>query len=559
VLCFPAAVRPEETVEELYAKVREEYRALAREPRKHTERGPWEATIEKLHAVMERDLEGRLTDKCLFVIAQVRHHLYSRHRSDQDAREAVHHYRLVVHEYPQSPLADDAQFLLGVFFADELRDPQRAQLEFARVGLHFPHGDMVEKAARKLTALGATASPAIQAPPATAGSEARASAAAGSGMAPRPRPVRIESIRFQSEGQTTHMVMFTTGPVKVEQRALEDPQGATTRVRIELQDCVLGTPVTAPQGVAARVLENLAVIQAHPSRVVVRFVLAAGLESRLTTHGHPHRVTVEVREKPAAGQAARAPVTAARGKPAPGPTLAQQLGLNIGRIVIDPGHGGKDTGAVSRSGLYEKDVVLALAKSVKGALEAETGCQVMLTRTGDATLSLEERTAFANAAKADLFLSIHANAHENVSLGGVETYFLSFASDAAAASLAALENATAKRRMSDLESMLQELVRNSNTDESARLARSVQRQVVVKLRERYRSVRDLGVKQAPFVVLLGAEMPAILIETAFLTNGEEERRLQEKGFQAILGRGVAAGVSGYLRQMKKFARAGEER
>ncbi len=231
------------------------------------------------------------------------------------------------------------------------------------------------------------------------------------------------------------------------------------------------------------------------------------------------------------------------------PSLAQQLGLGVGRIVLDPGHGGKDSGAISLSGLKEKDIVLNIAKSLKGILERETGCQVILTRTTDRYLSLEERTAFANARKADVFISIHANASENRSVGGLETYILNLASDPQAARVAALENASAHKRMSDLQSILKDLVLKSKTNESSRLAHDVQNRIVARLRERYKDVRDLGVKQAPFLVLVGAEMPSILIETAFLSNEQEELRLADQTFQDTLSRGVAAGVATYIHQL----------
>ena len=250
---------------------------------------------------------------------------------------------------------------------------------------------------------------------------------------------------------------------------------------------------------------------------------------------------------PAAGKHRSKPLPA--GTQGGTPTLAQQLGLGIGRIVLDPGHGGKDSGAISPSGMREKDVALNIAKMLKVTLERETGCQVLLTRSTDRYLTLAERTAFANAKKADVFVSIHVNASENRALAGVETYFLNLASDPQAARVAALENASAHRRMSELQSILKDLVLKSKTSESSRLAHDVQNRIVARLRERYKDTRDLGVKQAPFLVLVGAEMPAILVETAFLSNEQEEIRLTDTTFQDALSRGIAAGVATYIQQL----------
>lgn len=241
---------------------------------------------------------------------------------------------------------------------------------------------------------------------------------------------------------------------------------------------------------------------------------------------------------------------------APLPSLAKQLGLGIKRIVLDPGHGGKDRGAVSCHGIAEKDITLALAKALKADLEARLGCKVILTRTGDQFLTLEERTRIANEAKADLFISIHANAHLDRNLGGVETFFLNFAQDQESARVAALENAPSRKSMSDLKALLEKLIFSTRINESAALARQIQRNVVAKLRAKGDKVRDLGVKQAPFRVLLGAQMPAVLIETGFITNPQEERRLNNSKSRQNVVRGITAGVELYIMETGSVAKTG---
>ena len=241
---------------------------------------------------------------------------------------------------------------------------------------------------------------------------------------------------------------------------------------------------------------------------------------------------------------------------APLPSLAKQLALGVKSIVIDPGHGGKDCGAISCHRLAEKDITLAIAKALKAELEIRLRCKVILTRTSDRFLALEERTRIANAAKADLFLSIHANAHIDRSLAGIETFFLNFAKDQEGARVAALENAPSRRSMSDLKALLQKLVLTTKIKESAALAGQIQRNMVAKLRAKGDKVRDLGVKQAPFHVLLGAEMPSVLIETGFITNQDEENRLKSRIFQQNLVKGITAGVESYLMETRKVAKAG---
>jgi N-acetylmuramoyl-L-alanine amidase len=205
----------------------------------------------------------------------------------------------------------------------------------------------------------------------------------------------------------------------------------------------------------------------------------------------------------------------------------------------------------------EKDITLIIARALKENLEAKLGCQVILTRTSDQYVSLDERTRIANAAKADLFLSIHANAHVDPSLSGIETYSLNFAKDQESARVAALENAPSKKTLSDLRLLLQKLMLTTKVKESAALARQVQRNMVAKLKAKGHKVRDLGVKQAPFHVLLGAEMPGVLIETAFITNPNDECRLNDRQFQQDLVKGITAGIESYLMEVKRVAKAGE--
>ena len=170
-----------------------------------------------------------------------------------------------------------------------------------------------------------------------------------------------------------------------------------------------------------------------------------------------------------------------------------------------------------------------------------------MTRSGDKFLTLEERTAFANTKDADLFISIHVNAHRNASAFGVETYFLNLATDEDAIRVAAMENATSTKNISDLQTILMDLMQNAKINESSRLASHVQTQMVGHLKKKYSSIRDKGVKQAPFYVLLGAQMPAILVETSFISNPRECKRLMDPTYQDRLSDGIVLGIENYIK------------
>jgi N-acetylmuramoyl-L-alanine amidase len=234
-------------------------------------------------------------------------------------------------------------------------------------------------------------------------------------------------------------------------------------------------------------------------------------------------------------------------------SLVRQLGLGIRRIVIDPGHGGKDPGTSSPRGLKEKDIVLKVARKVAGKLKASLGCEVVLTRDSDIFIPLEERTAIANSKEGDLFLSIHVNAAPQSTVHGIETYVLDLASNKDAMRLAALENATSARQLSDLQSILVDLLNNSKLHESVKLAEQVQEEMVSGLGRKYSHINDLGVKKAPFIVLIGAQMPAILTEIAFLSNPVEEKRLKSDQYLNQVADHISSGISQYVDSMNLAA------
>ena len=259
----------------------------------------------------------------------------------------------------------------------------------------------------------------------------------------------------------------------------------------------------------------------------------------------------EPEDAPARAEKAREIRSSALGS---GTSLAAQLGLKVRRVVVDAGHGGKDTGAIGARGAREKDLALAIAKRVAARLQA-LGFQVVMTRTSDVFVSLDERTRIANEAHADLFVSIHCNAARRRKLAGVETWTLNVGSDRYAARLAAFENAEADRTVSDLRMILADLATKANASDARDLAQSVQGSLVRTLRARAGPVRDHGVKQALFYVLLGTRMPSILVETGFISNPADEARLRSRRFQEGTAEAIARGVKEYVDSRRRLALA----
>jgi N-acetylmuramoyl-L-alanine amidase len=234
-----------------------------------------------------------------------------------------------------------------------------------------------------------------------------------------------------------------------------------------------------------------------------------------------------------------------KAKPAKKPFISK-----IRRIVVDPGHGGHDPGAKGANGIQEKDVVLAIGLKLRDLLKEELGLDVVMTRSTDVFIPLEERTAIANKVNADLFVSVHANAAPNRNASGIETYYLNLAKTEKAAQLAAKENGTTLEKVSVLQAILFDLMANYKLNDSAHLAEEVQKALHKKAHGVHADVKNLGVKQGPFYVLVGATMPSILVETAFLSNAQEEARLKDPAYQEMTAEGILEGIRGYITSLK---------
>jgi N-acetylmuramoyl-L-alanine amidase len=226
-------------------------------------------------------------------------------------------------------------------------------------------------------------------------------------------------------------------------------------------------------------------------------------------------------------------------------SLVRVFGLKVGKVVIDPGHGGKDTGTIGPHGLREKDLVLDVALRLGQLVESRLGSQVVFTRTDDTFIPLEQRTEMANTEKADLFISIHANSSSVASATGVETYYFNFTTEKAALDLATRENATSASSIHDLNDLLQKAVLKAKVEESREFAQKVQGSLQVMSVKMNSRSRDRGVRKAPFVVLIGATMPSILAEVGFVSNPRDESALRKSDQRQKIAEALMKGIEQY--------------
>jgi N-acetylmuramoyl-L-alanine amidase len=234
------------------------------------------------------------------------------------------------------------------------------------------------------------------------------------------------------------------------------------------------------------------------------------------------------------------------------PSLSRVLGLKIGKIVIDPGHGGHDTGTSGPGGLTEKDLVLDVAKRLGALIEARMGSEVVYTRSDDTFIPLEQRTEIANDRKADLFLSIHANSSPVRIASGVETYYLNFTTSKSALEVAARENASSQKSVYELKDLLQKIALKDKAEESREFASRIQTALFTLSSKSNAKSKDRGVKKAPFVVLIGASMPSVLAEIGFVSNPKDEALMKKPEHRQKIAEALYKGLSGYAGTLSHF-------
>ncbi len=227
-------------------------------------------------------------------------------------------------------------------------------------------------------------------------------------------------------------------------------------------------------------------------------------------------------------------------------SLIRALGLKVGRIVIDAGHGGHDTGTIGPNGLLEKDLVLDVSLRLGRMLQGKMGAEVIYTRDDDTFIPLETRTAIANQHQADLFISIHANSSQDPSARGVETYYLNFNPSPDALEVAARENAVSEKSVHELGDLVKKIALKEKVEESREFAADVDHSLYQGLAGKDKTMRDRGVKKAPFIVLIGANMPSILAEISFVSNPGDERKLQTPEYRQKIAESLYKGVARYI-------------
>ena len=545
-------------VAEDYDTIRHDYQQLVKSSQLQRQRINWERLIQRFDHYLDQYPQSKHVEKALFLLARTWDGLSSASGSRSDAREAIDHYIDMVDQFPQSRLADDALFLAAQSSETNLKDKVAAYHYYQRLVTQIPAGDMAGEAKKKLALL---PTPPKKITPVVKDQNQHNYHAVGDSP-------RLEKIRYWSGPEYTRVVLDLSAPVVAKPNYLK---GENPRLYFDLLYTKLANDLPASVSINNGLVKQVRASHFDAQRTRVVLDLNRVAEYKLATLESPHRLVIDIKGQPltvglTAQQPGKQKVPIAaddsiasilnsasdRQEVLHVPQNTHDEGIHL--IVVDAGHGGKDPGAIGPNNVYEKDVVLKMAKALAKALRQQLGVKVLLTRSDDRYLKLRERTEYANQVGADLFISLHANATDNGKAYGVETYFLNLSKNNQAAEVAARENGTTLQEVGNLEAILFDLMANAKINESSRLAAEVQQSLVAGLRPHYSRIKDHGVKQGPFHVLLGATMPSVLIEAGFISNPREEKRLVSADYQKRVAAAIVKGVKKYSATIDQVAK-----
>lgn len=550
---------------------------LEQDPARRTRRGEWLNAAKQFHKLHLAEKKSSLGPPSLFQMSKIYRKMYDQFKLLLDLENSTNAYLELTQLYPAHSLADDALFNM----AENLNVAKHTSLDarniYTKIIEVYPKSDHYALAVAKLNQSRSTKQSPLK------------KAIEISGKVDGKAFTIIQPVKYWSSPDYSRIVIPASGPVEYKTNLIEPDTQTPARLFIDFATSRSSGQAHDLLAIQDGLLKQVRTGQFNNDTVRIVLDLESSSDYQIFNLSDPFRIIVDIHRKqplketqvpiaPPQPSLAVSKVGIAtpvapqqtiekQSKPEiitltdqkkskaniPIPSkiskkneisLAQQLGLGIKRIVIDPGHGGKDPGAMA-FGLKEKDLVLTVAQKTTKILKNKYNYDVSLTRTKDIFLPLEERTAIANTRRCDLFLSIHVNAHPDNTIGGIETYFLNLATNADAMRVAAIENATSTHNISELQDILSDLMKNSKIDESSRLAQFVHTNLITGMGKKYKT-RDLGVKQAPFYVLIGAEMPSILAEISFITNPTEAKLLQDDRYLNHIAEQLASGVIAYV-------------
>ncbi|MGD9082011.1 MAG: N-acetylmuramoyl-L-alanine amidase [Desulfobacterales bacterium] len=519
-ICVSCAV----TAKNRYFKAEACYYELRKDPGSQKYRHNWLRCINKFQSVYKQSPSNPWAPAGMYMSGKLYKELYERSHRKSDKHEAIEVFRRIIKRYPKSRYRAKAAAAIRSLETDvsENRKSKGVTRTSKTKKKYTPATPQTSLSTRKTV----------------------------------DNTAIITGIRYWSNPTYTRVVIDASRETSFIHRLLQkDPDiNKPQRLYVDLKNSIQGKNIKKFIPISDNLLRDVRAGQYTPNVVRVVVDIKSIKTYKIFSLKHPFRVVLDMSgDFMVAKSTARSQrkTTAISGKRRTKRGLPQQPQRNRPLIVVDPGHGGHDFGSSGYlKKVYEKDIALQIAGRLAKKIQKKLPYEVLMTRNRDTYLTLEERTAVANTKNADLFISIHTNDSKNHSTSGIETYVLNLATDHSEITVAARENATSTKNISDLQTILTDIMQNTKIDESRLLASYIQDSSYKYLRSRYTHVKNNGVKKAPFYVLLGARMPAVLIETSFISNPRECKRLTSASYQEHLCEGIVNGIRRYVEKSK---------
>ncbi|MFC1856655.1 N-acetylmuramoyl-L-alanine amidase [Thermodesulfobacteriota bacterium] len=550
-----SAPQKSKTPREKYVAAEACYSRLRNHPRKHKYRDSWFKCIDQYEGVYHHDPSGPWAAAGLYMSGMLHLELSKHSFLKSDKKQAFDNFERIVKNYPKSAYRTKAENILEKYqpgrihrevSAEQKSTSKKSTPKTGQFPKDIKAGPSSENHGKEDTL------ESLIKPYDVSDSIEKSAVDKRNDVYAAKSRTTVTGLRFWSNPSYTRVVIDADKETSYMHRMLkEDPSiRKPERLFVDLNNSHLKEDIEKFIPIHDNLLSDMRAGQYKPETVRVVIDIKSSDRYKIFSLRNPFRIVIDVwggvsRSAGVDGPKSKTPPLGK--EELPPSALAKQLALGVRRIVIDPGHGGRDYGAPGYlKGVHEKHITLKIARQLSERIRKDLGCEVFLTRTSDRFLTLEERTAIANTQSADLFISLHANSSRDRRAYGIETYFLNLATDDESIRVAARENATSEKNISDLETILNDLMQNAKIHESSRLAGHVQESLCSHLKIKYSRVKNKGVKQAPFYVLLGAQMPAILIETSFISNSRECKRLNNPKYQDQLCEGIVEGIKEYI-------------
>ena len=580
---------------ERYFEAEAAHKLLRNNPAKQKYRQHWLECIKKFEYVYRDDPSGAWAPPSLYMSGEIYRELYKRSQRTADKNEAVDNFERIIKKFPaskyKSKAADEIKKITGTVVSKktvEQKDlsygEQKKEAKEEIINKIAPVSAQQEEPEKprdrkkekdKKEQIKAPAEPADTIKEIITTDIIRVNTGVESQTPKSQGTVTVMDLRYWSNPNYTRIVIDVDGETGYTHRLLKQDASLNKpqRLFVDLANSRMGANIKKVIPINDDLLSDARAGQHEPEAVRVAVDIKSFKTYKIFSLKNPFRIVIDVwggrdeevkkeevkkeevkKEEVKKEEVKKEVEEKVEEKKIKVGDLAKQFALGVKKITVDMGHGGDDFGAPGFiKGIHEKDIVLKLGKKLAKKIREELNCEVIMTRTSDKYLTLEERTAISNTKNSDIFISIHTNAARNRSAYGIETYYLNLATDDEAIRVAARENATSAKNISDLQSILNDLMQNSKINESSRLASHVQESICGNLSGKFDLIKNKGVKQAPFYVLLGAQMPAILVETSFISNKRECERLNNSVYQDLICEAIVKGIKNYIREINPAA------